>query len=492
MQVLGIDLGTSSVKVILADERGKVLATATRAYPCEHPHSGWSEQNPEDWYRESLMGVKECLASAKADPSSVSAMSFCGQMHGLVVLDEDDTVVRPAILWNDGRSTQECIYLNEHVGRERLLSWCANIAFPGFTAPKVLWLRRNEANNFARMAKLMLPKDYLAYKLTGAFCTDVSDASGTLLFDVRHRRWQPEMLERCGIDVSALPQVHESYEAVGTLRPDVASVLGLRPETLVVAGGGDNAVAAVGCGVVHEGQCLLSIGTSGTVITPSKRFRCEPHAALHSFADATGGYYLMGCILSAASAYTWWNDVLGNSVSKNLERVRLGDNPVMFLPYLMGERSPINDAEARGAFLGMSLDTRADQMTQAVMEGVAFALRDSFERTLSTEMDVSEVSLCGGGSRNALWVRIVASVLGREVFVLDGERGPGLGSCILGLVAAGAYESVSEACASLPQEGHRITPDESAIPRYEEAYESYRHLYPSLRDFFHERKMMLS
>ena len=306
MNYIGIDLGTSAVKLLLMEGSGKILKIVSREYPISFPKPGWSEQNPYDWFTQSMDGLKELLE--ESDKSQVAGISFGGQMHGLVALDEKDEVIRPAILWNDGRTTEECDYLNRVIGKEKLSSYTANISFTGFTAPKVLWMKKNEPENFARISKIMLPKDYLAYRLSGVHCTDVSDASGTLFFDVKNRTWSREMCEICGIRDEWLPKVFESYEAVGTIRPELAAELGIPENVKIAAGAGDNAAAAVGTGTVGDGACNISLGTSGTIFISSKKFGVDENNALHSFDHADGTYHLMGCMLSAASCNKWWMD----------------------------------------------------------------------------------------------------------------------------------------------------------------------------------------
>ena len=306
MLYIGVDLGTSAVKLLLMNEQGEIQKITSREYPLSFPQPGWSEQNPYDWYEQTIDGLKELLS--ECDKHQVAGISFGGQMHGLVVLDAQDCVIRPAILWNDGRTIPQVDYLNETIGRTRISSYTANIAFAGFTAPKILWMRDEEPDNFARINKIMLPKDYLAYRLSGSFCTDYSDASGMLLLDVKNRCWSREMLELCGITEEQLPKLYESYEVVGTLRPEIAEELGLSSAVKVIAGAGDNAAAAVGTGTVGDGQCNISLGTSGTIFISSERFGVDSHNALHSFAHADGKYHLMGCMLSAASCNKWWMD----------------------------------------------------------------------------------------------------------------------------------------------------------------------------------------
>ena len=348
MLYIGIDLGTSSVKLLLTDEKGKIARIVSKEYPLSFPQSGWSEQNPEDWYRQTVAGLQELTADC--DRSQINGISFGGQMHGLVLLDEQDRVIRPAILWNDGRSAAQTDYLNQTIGKEKLAEYTANIAFAGFTAPKILWVKENEPQNFARIKKIMLPKDYLAYRLSGVFSTDYSDASGMLLLDVKQKCWSQQMMNLCGICEQQLPQLFESFQITGILKPDLAKLLDFPNTVKIIAGAGDNAAAAIGTGTVGEGGCNLSLGTSGTLFISSEQFRFDPNCALHSFAHADGHYHLMGCMLSAASCNQWWvKEILqADSFSEEQKNITsLGENPVFFLPYLMGERSPHNDPSAR-------------------------------------------------------------------------------------------------------------------------------------------------
>ena len=373
MLYIGIDLGTSAVKLLLMDSQGNICNIVSREYPLYFPHPGWSEQNPQDWYEQTMEGIRELLKDA--DKNQVAGISFGGQMHGLVILDEKDQVIRPAILWNDGRTTEECDYLNNVIGKDKLSEYTANISFTGFTAPKILWVKKNEPENFARIKKIMLPKDYIAYRLTGVHCTDVSDASGRLLFDVKNRCWSKEMCEICGVREEQLATCYESYEKVGCVLPEVADELGLPHNVVVAAGAGDNAAAAVGTGTVGDNMCNISLGTSGTIFISSDHFGVDQNNALHSFAHADGHYHLMGCMLSAASCNKWWMDeIIGTKdyAAEQAQISKLGENHVYFLPYLMGERSPHNDPNARGTFIGMTMDTSRADMTQAVLEGVAF------------------------------------------------------------------------------------------------------------------------
>ena len=486
---IGIDLGTSAVKLLLMDEAGQVKNVVSREYPLEFPQPGWSQQNPEDWRKAVLEGIPDLLTGF--DSKAVTGIGCGGQMHGLVVLDRDDQVIRPAILWNDGRTARQVDYLNNVIGKERLSAWTANIAFAGFTAPKILWMRENEPENFARIAKIMLPKDYVNYILTGVHACDDSDASGTLLLDVKNKRWSREMLDICGVRETQMPRLFESYQCIGTVKPDIARALGLGDNVKVAAGAGDNAAAAVGTGVVGDGGCNISLGTSGTVFISSKAFGVDRHNALHAFAHADGGYHLMGCMLCAASCNKWLMEEIYKTSDYSAEQApitedRLGENHVFFLPYLMGERSPINDTNARGTFLGMTMDTTRADLTQAVLEGVAFAIRDSVEVARSLGIDIRSSKICGGGARSPLWKKMIANILNVELECLECEQGPGMGGAMLAMVACGAYETVQAACDAIVRVASRVTPEPELAARYEKRYRQFQKIYPACKQLFAE------
>ena len=485
MFYVGIDLGTSSVKLLLMDGEGKVKNTATREYPLYFPKPGWSEQDPKDWYRETMSGLEELLKGF--DKNKVAGISFGGQMHGLVILDKEDRIIRPTILWNDGRTKEECEYLNNDIGKEALSGYTANIAFTGFTAPKLLWVKRNEPENFARINKIMLPKDYLLYRLTGVHATDVSDASGMLLLDVKNRQWSKEMCGICGISEAMLPKLYESYECVGTLRREIAEDLGLREDVKVAAGAGDNAASAVATGTVGDGGCTISLGTSGTIFISSQSFRVDKNNALHSFCDAGGAYHLMGCMLSAASCNKWWMDgIIGvTDYGKEQDGISdLGENHVYYLPYLMGERSPYNDPDARGVFIGMTMDTGRPEMTQAVLEGVAFALRDSFEVAKSLGIQIERAKICGGGAKSPLWKKIIANVLNIKLDILETEEGAALGGAMLAAVACREFATVKEAAEKTVKIADTVSPDPELAAKYEARYQQYKNIYPACRALF--------
>ena len=485
MLYIGVDLGTSAVKLLLMDQNGQIKKIASREYALSFPHPGWSEQNPYDWFSQSVDGLKELLS--ECDKSEVAGISFGGQMHGLVTLDEHDKVIRPAILWNDGRTTAETDYLNNEIGKDKLSKYTANIAFAGFTAPKILWMQKNEPELWARVRKIMLPKDYLAYRLSGTFCTDYSDASGMLLLDVEHKCWSKEMLDICHVTEEMLPKLYESYEVVGTLKADIAGELGLSQEVKIIAGAGDNAAAAVGTGTVGAGRCNLSLGTSGTLFISSDRFGVDDHNALHSFDHADGGYHLMGCMLSAASCNKWWMDEILKTRDYPAEQkhiTKLGENHVFYLPYLMGERSPHNNPDARAMFIGMSMDTTREDMTQAVLEGVAFGLRDSLEVARSLGIKIERSKICGGGAKSPLWRTIIAAVMNVKLDIIESEEGPGYGGAILAAVGCGEFADVETACQKLVKVVDTIEPDPELVEKYEARYQEFKRLYPTVKGLF--------
>ena len=487
MLYIGIDLGTSASKFLLVDEVGRVLNTVTKEYPLSFPRPGWSEQDPAHWWQACLAGVPELLAGF--DAKQVAGIGVGGQMHGLVALDAAGNVLRPAILWNDGRTAAQVDYLNETVGNDKLSAWTGNIAFAGFTAPKLLWMRQNEPDLFARIAKILLPKDYLVYRLTGVHATDYSDASGTLLLDVAHKRWSSEMLDLCGVTEAQMPTLFDSWQPVGTLTAAAAAALGLPTDVVVCAGAGDNAAAAIGTGTVGEGRCNISLGTSGTVFISSEQFRVDPHNALHAFAHADGGFHLMGCMLSAASCNKWWmEDILHDgdyaAAQEAIVPEKLGRSHVFYLPYLMGERSPINDTNARGTFVGMTMDTTRSDLTQAMLEGVAFAIRDSLEIARSLGLDISRSTLCGGGSRSPLWRTILANVLGIPLDLPATEQGPGYGAALLALVACGRYRNVAEVSRAMLHIQATVQPDPELTALYDARYAEFKQIYPACRPLF--------
>ncbi len=471
---IGLDVGTSSVKAMLTDDNS-IIGSVSRDYPLSLPKPGWSEQNPEDWLRESVSAIEELTAGI--DKNAVRAISFSGQMHGLVMLDRDDKPIRPALLWNDGRSEKQTAYLNNETGREFLLEKTGNIAFAGFTAPKLLWVYENEPENFAKAEKICLPKDYVAYMLSGVFATDTSDAAGTLFFDTENRRWSKEMLSLLHIDESRLPKVYESSEAVGTLKKEFADKLGLSESVKIVIGAGDNAASAIGTGTVNDGDCNISLGTSGTVFVCSDKFNCDKKNAIHSFCSANGKYHYLACTLTAASSQKWWiEDILKSGYDFDISALE-GKSDVLFLPYLMGERSPVNDTAVRGVFAGLSMNTSREEMTLAVLEGVAFSLKENIEIIKSLGVDIHKSKICGGGTRNKFWVQLCADILGIDIEIPEFEHGGVLGACIL--AAKGCGNDISSAFYGIKETVH---PDKAMNEFYEKKYAGYLKMYPLAKE----------
>lgn len=486
MYFIGIDIGTTSVKLLAIDDRGIVVKSAVRDYPIYFPKALWSEQNPEDWWSRSIDGLKELIADL--DKDEIKAVSFSGQMHGLVVLDEMDQVIRPAILWNDQRTEKECRYLNEEIGQNKISNWTGNLALTGFTAPKVLWLRENEPENFAKIKKIMLPKDYVAYNMSGVFATDLSDASGTLYLDVKNREWSKPMLKLLGISEEQLPKLFESFQTVGTIKKELAVELGLSEDVQIVIGGGDQAVAAVGGGVVESNSCSLSLGTSGVVFASTDQFFVDEKNSLHSFCHANGKYHQMGVTLAAAASLKWWVEEVNRSsdfdgLLNEAEEAEI-DDQVFFLPYLMGERTPHNDPHCRGTFIGMNMTHQRKHLTRAVLEGVAFSLRDTFEIMKAMGIGISRVSINGGGAKSKLWCSIISDVLNIEVIKLNSNEGPAYGAAILAAVGYGLFDSVESACRNFVKITERIEPDDGRASLYDQKYAKFREIYPATRELF--------
>ncbi|WP_353095990.1 xylulokinase [Tissierella praeacuta] len=487
MYFIGIDVGTTSVKILAIDESGEIIKTVTRKYPIYFPEPMWSEQDPEDWWNQTLDGLDELFNGI--DREEVKSIALSGQMHGLVILDEKDEVIRPAILWNDQRTEKECSYLNDEIGINKIANWTGNVALTGFTAPKILWLRENELENFNMIKKIMMPKDYLAYKLSGEFATDMSDASGTLYLDVKNRQWSKDMLNILGISIEQLPKLYESFEVIGNIKEDIAKRLGLSNDVKIVIGGGDQAVAAVGGGVVGENTCSVSLGTSGVVFANSSKFIIDDNKRLHSFCNANGKYHIMGVTLAAAASLKWWVENISklnfDSLLEEAKNAEI-DNHIFFLPYLIGERTPHNDPNARGTFIGMNMVTERKEMTRAILEGVAFSLRDTFEIMKDMGMNISEITINGGGAKSNLWCQIMADVLNIRVNKVNSDNGPAYGAAILATVGYGLFDSVDEACNAFIKVTDRIEPNKERVLLYDEKYNKFRMIYPSVSNLFKE------
>ncbi len=484
---IGADLGTSALKLILMDCNLQIVRTVTKEYEVIYPFPGWSEQRPQDWWEAFVGGVQELTASM--DKTAIRGIAVAGQMHGLVILDEKDEVIRPAILWNDTRTKEETEYLNSVIGEDKLAAHTGNIAFAGFTAPKLLWLKKHERHHFDRISKIMLPKDYITYRITGVHATDYSDASGMLLLDVRNKCWSDPMLSVCSVTKEQMPKLYESYESVGTVLPGVADELGLSLDVTVAAGAGDNAGAAIGTGTAGEGKCNISLGTSGTVFVCSESFKESSNNAIHQFCHADGKYHFMGCILSAASCNKWFcGEVLQEEdyakVQAGITEDMLGKNDLFFVPYLMGERSPVNDADATGVFIGLRPDTSRYKMLQAVLEGVAFAIRDNVEVANKSSILIKEAGVCGGGAKSKLWLTILANILNMKLSVPQTDHGPGYGAAILAMAAAGKETEVIGDVSAYLQPGETVVPTAALAGRYDEKYQKYKEIYPHLKSLF--------
>ena len=483
-QYIGIDLGTSSVKLLLLSETGEIKKTVSRTYSVSYPYSGWSEQDPEDWVTQTVAGITDLLVGES--PTSVRGLSVAGQMHGLVILDHTGKVLRPAILWNDGRSTKQTEWLNECIGKETLSRLTGNIAFPGFTLPKLLWVRDNEPELYDQISAVLLPKDYLVYRLTGVLGCEPSDACGTLYYDVKNACWSQEMLSLCNVPTAWMPPLRHSDQIVGEVLETYAPLFGnARP--IVTAGAGDNAAAALGTGVLEEGTCNLSLGTSGTVLIPCEQYSTDPANALHTFVHADGNCMLLGCVLSAASCGQWWiEDVLKTKdyAAEQADFSADGTGEIYFLPYLMGERSPHNDPNARGVFLGMSRNTTRTQMTQAVYEGITFALRDCIEVAKALDVPLTRVRLCGGGAVSPRWQQMTADILNLKVEIPTQLQGPSLGAALLAAKADGCYPDLKRAAELMTGISQVLSPNPLAAAQYEAKYQKFRQIYQALKPIF--------
>lgn len=483
---IGADLGTSALKLTLVNEQGAIVRSVSEHYPLELPLPGYSEQDPLLWWKAFVKGVKEL--TTPLEKKAIRGLAIGGQMHGLVALDFNNVPLRNVILWNDSRSVEECRYLNETIGRKTLIEETGNIAYPGFTAPKILWMQNHESALYERIAHIMLPKDYLVFRLTGLYSTDYSDASGTLLLNGKTRKWSQTMLSICGLNEAMLPSLHDSGDCVGKLTPQVQKELGFDQDVFVLAGAADNAAAALGSGIVGNGALNISLGTSGTIYLSSDHYLADPLGAIHSFLGGDGGYSLLACSLSSASCLHWlYEDIFlskdYDAEAKRISPASLGHNRVYFLPYLMGERSPINDPSARGLFIGMSLATKREDLSLAVMEGVAFALRDSFERMKVLGANIHSSHLTGGGSKVAVWRKILANVLGIDLTLVGEEAGASYGMAVLCLVHDHVYADLASAEQLIKSE-ETIHPTSELTALYEKRYQTFKKVYPTVKSFY--------
>jgi xylulokinase len=476
--LVGLDVGTGGARAVAVDGSGNVVAEASSEYPLHSPRPGWTEQDPADWWE----GAREALGKVAAG-EEVAGIGLTGQMHGSVFLDSSDEVIRPALLWNDQRTYRQCDVITRAVGEERLISIAGNPALTGFQAPKIIWLRDEEPQNFERVARVLLPKDYVRLRLTGEYATDASDAAGTLLLDVRARDWSREILDALEIPLPWMPDVYEGPENTGSLREDVAEELDMPPGIPVAAGGGDNAAAAVGTGIVGPGLVNSSVGTSGVLFAHASEFNPDPSGRLHAFCHAVpGAYHLMGVTLSAGGSLSWWRETIGGDYDELVgaaSEVLPGSEGIVFLPYLSGERTPHLDPKARGAFFGLTARHGVAHMTRAVMEGVIFSLRDSLEIMRELGVPVEDVRATGGGARSSLWRQLQADVYGTPVRRTVADEGPAYGAALLAGVVSGTYADVDEATSVVRLREEVTEPDRERAKIYEEHYEVYRSLYPA-------------
>ena len=488
--VLGIDISTTGAKALIVAENGEVVATATTEYPLSTPRPLWSEQDPADWWAGIQASIKGALSQAGLTGEDIVGIGLTGQMHGLVLLDKEGQVLRPAILWNDQRTGAQCQWITKKVGFEQLLAWTGNPALTGFTAPKIIWVREHEPEIYAHIAHILLPKDYVRLQLTGAYATDLAGASGTLLLDVRARDWSEGMLQALDIPREWLPPCHEGPQVTGMVNQAAAAATGLKAGTPVVGGGGDQAAQATGVGAVNPGVVALTLGTSGVVFAPTDAPVIEPRGRLHAFCHAVPGrWHLMGVMLSAAGALRWYHDLWAPEQSYDefllpAASVEPGCEGLVFLPYLTGERTPYPDPNARGAFVGLTVRHGLDHMTRAVLEGVAFGLRDSMELLREISGDITQVRASGGGARSLLWRQILADVLNCELVTVNVTEGAAYGAALLAGVGAGIWPDVDTACDSAVHIMDHVRPQMEQVERYEILYQTYHGLYGALKPTF--------
>ena len=496
---LGVDVGTSGTKTLAMQEDGTILASATEEYPLFSPHPGWSEQNPEDWWQATIKSIRKVLKTGKIKAADVKGIGLSGQMHGSVFLNKKHEVIRPALLWNDQRTAAECAEIEQRAGgRKKLIKLVANPALTGFTAPKILWLRNHEPKHFDKTVQVLLPKDYIRFRLTGEFATEVSDASGTLLLDVKQRNWSRPLLSKLELDDSLLPDVYESEDVSGNLTADAAGLLGLSKGVAVVGGGGDQAAGAVGNGIVKKGVISATMGTSGVVFAHSDEVQIDPEGRVHTFCHAVRDkWHVMGVVLSAGGSLQWYRNQLCEQqvaeakrkkvdpyelISAQAEQAPPGSEGLFFLPYLTGERTPHADPDARAAWIGLSLRHGRSHLGRAVMEGATYAMRDSLEIIKELNIPVREIRLSGGGARSPFWRQLQADIYGQKVVTINAEEGPAYGVALLAAAGTGAYKDVVEACSSTIRVVQSTSVNSKAKSIYNKAYPVFQGLYSSLKE----------
>ncbi len=503
---LGIDVGTSGTRALVCDERGKILASATGPHESHHPHPGWSEQDPGEWWQATVHSVRTAMAQVERSRDTrkhgqVAGIGLSGQMHGSVFLDKSGCVIRPAILWNDQRTAAECDEIEERAGgRKSLLKMVANPALTGFTAPKILWLRNHEPRAFDRTRKVLLPKDYVRFRMTGQFATEVSDASGTLLFDVAKRTWSKKLLEKLDLDAKLMPPCFESEEVSGMVSAAVAAELGVPAGTPVVGGGGDQAAGAVGNGIVRPGVISATMGTSGVVFAYADKVEVDPAGRVHTFCHAVRGkWHVMGVVLSAGGSFQWYRNQLGQAQVAEAKRRGVdpyelltaeaadappGSEGLFFLPYLTGERTPHADPDAKAAWIGLTVRHDRTHLARAVLEGATFAMRDSLEFIKGMGVPIRQIRLSGGGARSEFWRQLQADIYGQRVVTINAEEGPAYGVALLAMVGTGVYASIAEACDATIRVVTETAADRRAVMIYNRAYPVFGSLYRSLRADF--------
>ncbi|MEN6481887.1 MAG: xylulokinase [Anaerolineaceae bacterium] len=488
---LGIDVSTTGSKTLLMDHTGTVIGTCSTPHSLSTPKPLWSEQNPQEWWHATVNSIQTLLKKTMIQSNAIAAIGLTGQMHGLVLLDEDGNVLRPAILWNDQRTQAQCDEIHQRIGKERLIQITGNVALTGFTAPKILWVAQNEPEVYARVRQVLLPKDYIRYRLTGRYAMDKADGSGTILFEIKSRNWSPEILSALEIDPAWMPPTFEGPEFTGVVTAEAADLTGLLAGTPVAAGGGDQAAQAVGVGAVEPGIIGLTVGTSGVVFATTPTALIEPEGRLHAFCHAVPGrWHLMGVMLSAAGSLQWYRDTLAPNVSfdellKEAEDAPTGSEGLQFLPYLSGERTPYPDPLARGALIGLTLRHTRAHMTRAVLEGVAFGLKDSFTLIQNAGLkEITQVRASGGGTKGALWRQILASVLNTELITVNTSEGAAFGAALLAGVGAGYWHNVQEACQQTVKITGSVTPDPKQVEVYQQSYALFNELYPALKSSF--------
>ena len=490
--LLGIDIGTSSTKSVLLDIRGNLLGVSQSGYAIDCPHAGWAEQHPETWWEAVRETVRSAVSRSRVNPRDIAGIGLSGQMHGTVLLDKDSALLRPAIIWADRRSAKQCAAVVRALGKDKLRDLAGNSLSPGFLAATLLWLKENEPQTFSRVRTVFLPKDFIRFKLTDILATEVTDASSSLLLDVKRRAWSNELLDLVGISCDQLPPLHESQNIVGQLTRSAAEELGILNGIPVVAGGGDQSMAAIGNGVVREGSALSTIGTGGQLFSPTGSFKVEPELRVHSFCHAVPGmWHLMGAILSAGLSLNWFRDGIAKGLDyKQIDAMAApvppGSDSLIFLPYLLGERTPHLDPSARACFIGLTNQHTLGHLARSIMEGVAFAMKDCLCLFQTLGVNVGKIIASGGGATSALWRQIQADIYGQEVFTVNTREAAATGSAIVAGVGAGEYRSIEEACASLIKLESATLPNPENTAHYAELYEVYRSLYPLLREPFHK------